>query len=168
MKRINYEYYDWLVSQIDIPNGKRYSQLFEIMHNTEFHWTVPNDDNRVQDGLDLRYEFAGDHKDKIELQGVTFLEVLVALSRRVAFNAGGEPHKWAWVLMKNLRLQKCSDPLTRGMMDKVHDTLDTVIWRTYEINGRGGFFPLNNPNEDQTKLEIWHQMSAYILEMNFT
>lgn len=166
MKQVNFDYYDWLISQIDIPNGKRYNQLFEMMHNTEFHWTVPNDDNRVQDGIDLRYEFLDGHSKDLLLEGATFLEILVSLSRRVAFAAGGEPSKWAWILMKNLRLQKCSDPLTRERLDKVNDILDAVIWRTYEKNGRGGFFPLTNPDEDQTKVEIWHQMNAYVIEMN--
>ena len=166
MKQINFDYYDWLVSQIDIPNGKKYKGLFERMHNTEFPWTVPNDDNRVHDGLDLRYEFAEDNRKDLVLEGVTFLEVLVGLSRRVAFTAGGTAPKWAWMLIKNLKLHKCSDPLTRDKLDKVSDILDAVIWRTYDPSGRGGFFPLNQPSEDQTKIEIWAQMNAYVIEMN--
>jgi hypothetical protein len=166
MKQINYDYYEWLKSQVDIPNGKSYDDLFEKMHNLEFVWTVPNDDNRVQDGLDLRPEYANGKVSDLVLEGVTFLEVLVALSRRLEFTAGGEARQWAWRLLKNLRLHKSSDPLTEARDSRVRDILDAVIWRTYERDGRGGFFPLHNPAEDQTKVEIWYQMNAYVIEMN--
>jgi hypothetical protein len=164
---IDIDYYDWLVSQIEIPNGKNYYDLFERMHNIEFVWTVPNDDNRVQDGLDLRTEFINGRTDMLSLpNAATMLEILVSLSRRVAFTAGGEPEQWAWKLLKNLRLHKKSDPLTDEKLHHVDDILDAVIWRTYERDGRGGFFPLNHPEDDQTKVEIWYQMNTYVIEMN--
>lgn len=165
MKQLNYNYYEWLISQIDIPNGKTYTGLFECMHNVEFVWTVPNDDNRVQDGLDLRPEFADGKVSDLVLEGATFLEVLIGISRRLEFTAGGEARHWAWRLIKNLRLHKCHDPLFEEKYAKVRDILDTVIWRTYQSNGRGGFFPLHNPPEDQTKVEIWYQLNAYVIEM---
>jgi len=40
-----------------------------------------------------------------------------------------------------------------------------LIWRDYHADGRGGFFPLTNPDTDQTKVEIWYQMNAYVTEM---
>jgi hypothetical protein len=164
MNKINYEYYDWLVEQIHIPNGKSYSGLFEVMHNTEFHWTIPNDDNRVQDGKDLRYYFIDGRKGRIDLDGATLLEILVSLSQKVAFTAGGVPKRWAWKLLKNLRLTEKSDPLTEHDLERINDVLDALVWRTYQPNGRGGFFPLNHPEQDQTKVEIWYQMNAYVIE----
>jgi len=166
MKQIEYDYYEWLIAQIHIPNGRSYRDLFEIMHNLEFVWTVPNDDNRVQDGMDLRAEFLDGSHHSFGLTGVSFLEVLIGLSRRVAFTAGGNADEWAWKLMKNLRLPKCSDPLNEAKIHRVNDILDAVIWRTYERDGKGGFFPLQDPLEDQTKVEIWYQMNAYVIEMN--
>jgi hypothetical protein len=163
--KIDYDYYEWLVSQIAIPNGKSYKGLFEVMHNTEFHWTIPNDDNRLQDGLDLRSEFLDGRRKILTLQGVSLLEVLVSLSRRVAFTASGTPRKWAWKLLKNLRLTKSSDPLTDEDISRINDVLDALVWRTYHPSGRGGFFPLKRPEEDQTQIEIWYQMNKYVIEM---
>lgn len=166
MKNIEYDYWDWLVLQIKIPNNKSYNDLFARMHNLEFVWTVPNDDNRLQDGLDLRYEFTGDHVLDPILGGASFLEVLIALSRRVAFTAGGDQENWAWRLIKNLKLTKKFDPLTDQNEERVDDILYSVIWRTYQYDGQGGFFPLKFPEKDQTKVEIWYQMNAYVIEMN--
>lgn len=166
-RKVDYEYYEWLISQIHIPTRHRtYNDLFEKMHNLEFVWIVPNDDNRVQDGKDLRYEFLQGAKDTLALEGVTFLEVLVALSRRTAFTAGGRSDHWAWKLIKNLRLTKMSDPLMDGKIDRVDDILQGVIWRTYNPDGSGGFFPLKNPAQDQTKVEIWYQLNKYVMEMH--
>jgi hypothetical protein len=165
MNKLDYDYFDWLVAQIHTPaNNRTYNELFSRMHNTEFVWTVPNDDNRLRDGLALRSEFLNGSRRRLDVVGVSILEVLIALSRRVAFTAGGDAEHWAWRLIKNLRLNKAYDPLTDEKALKVDDTLYALIWRTYASNGRGGLFPLKRPNYDQTKQEIWDQMNAYIIE----
>jgi hypothetical protein len=56
-------------------------------------------------------------------------------------------------------------PLTEERSQAIDDILDSVIWRTYSPDGRGGFFPLNQPQEDQRKIEIWYQMNKYVIEM---
>lgn len=166
MNKINYEYYEWLIDQIDTPRHKSYKDLFERMHNFEFVWFVPNDDNRVQDALDLRLEFIEEFPGPLDLAGATFLEVLVSLSRRVAFLAGGSERVWAWKLIKNLHLHKMTDPLGAPQAQRVDDILYAVVWRTYERNGNGGFFPMKNSLEDQTQVEIWYQLNAYVIEMD--
>jgi hypothetical protein len=164
MNKADYAYYEWLVSQVDIPGDRTYHDLFERMHNFEFVWFVPNDDNRVQDGLDLRIEFLNGNRPNLHLEGATMLEILVSLSRRVAFTGGGNERQWAWKLLKNLRLTKMSDPLTEEQAKRVDDILETLVYRTYERSGRGGFFPLKDSLEDQTKIELWYQMNAYVIE----
>jgi hypothetical protein len=173
INQTKFDYYLWLTSQIATAGSRTYHDLFERMHNIEFVWIVPHDDNRLQDGLALRGEFVN-HKNIPkreathffhEMSGATALEVLVALSRRVAFIAGGDSSIWAWKLMQNLRLQKMSDPFDKSKEGRTRDIFDALIWRTYEKNGKGGFFPLHHPEEDQTKMEIWSQMNLYVNEM---
>jgi hypothetical protein len=93
------------------------------------------------------------------------LEVLIALSRRVAWTTDRSPEFWAWQLLENLKLTKASDPLVRRKAERVEEILEALIWRTYDFNGLGGFFPLTYPQDDQTKREIWDQMNAYVNEM---
>lgn len=160
-----YAYYDWLVSQIEVPVGRTYNYLFERMHNLEFVWTIPHDDNRVRDAVDLRTEFMnGRHRGSISTP-ISILEVLIALSRRTEFTAGGKASVWAWRLIKNLKLNKMSDPVTDEQANKIDDILDALVWRTYQRDGRGGFFPLKDSLEDQTKLELWYQMNLYVMEL---
>lgn len=167
------EYLRWLEPQIRDEYGnpnRTYWDLLHMMWEKEFGWLVPYDDNRIADGLDLRAEFSHDrrisHTTLLELGPCSFLEVLIGISRRLEFIAGGKAPGWAWQLLHNLELHRMADPLRRSQRRKVSDILDTCIRRTYEPTGYGGFFPLAWPDEDQTQIEIWYQMSAFINELH--
>lgn len=156
-------YLDWLEEQIASTKDKSYRELLERMHEKEFVWLVPNDDNRIEDGLDIRNEFF--RRRTMSRQRCSVLEVLIGLSRRLAFIAGGEPGYWAWELLINLGLSRMSGHIGKVRAETIDEILETLIWRTYESDGSGGFFPLGWPNKDQRKVELWYQMCAYIDEL---
>lgn len=164
---IDQPYYEWLISQIEIPKTfrKTFDQLFEHLHEVEFVWMVLGDDNRVQDAKDLRTEFKNRYGRTDFKEYVSVLEVMIAVSRIVEFVAGGVAAEWAWRLIDNLGLNHFHDPLTRRNLERIDEILEALIWRTYERNGQGGFFPLIFPKEDQTKIEIWYQLNAYVNEI---
>jgi len=174
-QQVEKQYFDWLISQINVQGTRSFYDLFGVLFNFEFVWTVPHDHNRLQDGLDLRTEFLNEHSHiprrevrkffSTTEKGATVLEVLVALSRRLAFTAGGRPGDWAWTLLTNLRLNKMTDPFTEQKARKVQNIIETLIWRQYREDGLGGFFPLNWPEEDQRNVEIWYQMQKYVNEI---
>lgn len=161
-------YFNWLKRQIRIPNqrssGRTFHELLALMHEREFVWTVPNDDNRMEDGFELRLEFFGGADHEELAMGVSVLEVMIGLSRRLAFMTDGDARNWAWQLIVNLGFDRMHDPLSINKRNKIIDTLDVLIWRQYERNGMGGFFPLAYPVEDQTKVELWYQMHAFLNE----
>lgn len=160
------DYLDWLQGQVALPpDGRSYRQLLEALNDKEFVWLIPNDDNRVADGLDLRREYFHEYGEMPGEEGATVLEVIVALSRRITFLADGEAEQWAWCLIKNLEVHKFWDPLTARKIKDLDDKLDCLIWRTYHMDGQGGFFPLAWPEEDQSKVELWYQMNSYIEEL---
>lgn len=167
-------YLIWLYSQVADPEIKNpkltHWRLIRILFKREFAWIVPNDDNRIQDGKNIRWEFVQDkgYEDVdpnwLEL-GCSFLELMVGLSRRLEFEAGGEAHYWFWDLVSNIRLSRCNDS-SRMSETQIQGILDKVVWRQYEPDGRGGFFPLREPDRDQRGVELWYQLSAYVLEQN--
>lgn len=163
-KHIEDAYFEWLRFQIGVPNNKSYSQLFERMNRKEFVWIVSNDDNRIEDAKELRREFLQGDPHTFQ-SWVSVLEILVAVSRRMEWTAGGIAKDWAWRLIQNLELHRMWDPLTMRKAVQVDDILEALVWRTYSPKGQGGFFPLIDSEEDQTKVEIWYQMNAYILEL---
>lgn len=169
-------YFEWLykqVASVKIKNPKRtYWNLLKILYEKEFVWFVPNDDNRIEDGKDLRFECLISHgidpddadQDWLKLE-CSMLELLVGISRRLAYLTNAEPYEWFWEMIDNLKLSKYNDSENISR-DRVEDILDQVIWRTYNFNGRGGLFPLKRPRQDQREIEIWYQLNAYVLERN--
>lgn len=160
-------YLDYLERQFEPDPGNTHRDLFEMMNQKEFVWFVPNDDNRVMDGLQIRADWLKYDGPASELGPCSFLEVLIGVSRHIAFIIDEDTKAWARQLLINLDLNRMRDPLSRYKAKKADAIMETVIWRTYEINGEGGFFPLIKPKEDQRKVEIWFQMSAYIIENHF-
>lgn len=167
------EYLRWLEPQLKDEHATRtktYWDLANLMFETEFTWSVPMDDNRLVDAMDLRVEFARLFRaspNRLRSLGPpSFLEVLIVLSRKMAFTAGGSAPGWAWQLLNNIELLRMSDPLSRAKYNRAQEIMHVVISRTYAPDGTGGFFPLAWPDDDQTKIELWYQLNAYVEELH--
>lgn len=168
-------YFTWLYGQVGsvkIANPSRtYWALCRQLFKKEFVWIVPNDDNRAEDGRDLRQEFLEEERiaeveDDWLRYGCSMLELLIALSRRCAFEAGDTSEHWFWRIMGNAQLAIYNDRVL-NFAKEVDEKLDCIIWRTYMPSGRGGLFPLENPDKDQRRVEIWYQLCAYLLENGY-
>lgn len=181
MRRANPElkkqYVRWLENELTGESTHRDRSYFELVWHMfetpflwgpEFPWSVAMDDNRLADGMELRAEFAEIHgasrTGMNALGPCSFIEVLLGLSRRLSFVAGGTKERWAWQLLVNLRLERMWDHISRSKTNTVLEVLDTVIRRNYEPNGVGGFFPLAWPDRDQRQVELWYQLNAYAEE----
>jgi len=166
-------YLRWLEPQLRDDHGNpgdTYWGLINFMFDKAFEAIMPMDENRMADGLDLRLEFTREQnlqpKTLDSIGPCSFLEVLIGLSRRVAFNAGGDAPGWAWQLLGNLEMQRLTDPFTRPKQRKAQEVMDAVISRTYMPDGMGSFFPLAWAEDDMTQIELWYQMSAYVGELH--
>lgn len=168
-------YLTWLYRQvgdtkIKDPN-RTYWRLLSQLYKKEFVWLVANDDNRIEDGKDLRFEFVDQSRLRdvdpgwIKL-GCSMLELLIGLSRKLAFECEGEPRDWFWHLIDNLGFLGFNDEEHPYHQTFIDERLDQVIWRNYSYDGQGGIFPLKDPREDQRQIELWYQLNAYILEMD--
>ena len=100
----------------------------------------------------------------------TVLEMLIALAHRLEFDLSGGKYERSvsecfWLLIDNLGLEWCKnaafDHETAAVID---EKVRVLLGRTYDTDGAGGLFPLNNPEKDQRKVEIWYQMSAWAIE----
>lgn len=165
-------YLTWLYGQVKNVKTRKgprtYWNLLRQLFETEFIWFVPNDDNRATDGRELRLEYLGasaedfDYPDWLEM-GCSFLELLIGLSRRLAFEAGNDGPSWFWHLIDNLGLLGFNDA-SNFNPEEVENIVNTVIWRTYDDHGKGGLFPLQHTDNDQRQVEIWYQLSEYLLQ----
>lgn len=167
-------YIDYLIDIVG--RGDEYDNLLLHLYATEFYSLVPNDDNRGIDGEQLREKFTdeyGAYAESFSLPSgpCTVLEMLIALAFRVEFDLSGGSYdrsasEWFWVLMGNLGFEIFNNKAysKQKNVELLEDKLEMLLTREYSFNGYGGIFPLVYTREDQRKIEIWYQMSSWIIE----
>jgi hypothetical protein len=169
-------YLNWLYAKVaysDAPSSPSvsYNKLLLTLHSIEFVWVVAMDENRAQDGLELRNEFLKQahilvpSSDAWYTMPCSVLEMLIAFSRRAAFETEYSAEEWFWMMLSNLGLDDQHDS-SAGLVALVTEVVDTLIWRTYDPDGHGGLFPLDEPEQDQRGVEIWHQFCEYLVDKN--
>lgn len=167
-------YFNWLcakVINVEVPTPSlTYWKLFQTLHNTEFVWLLSGDDNRAEDGLELREEFLMESNlpDDQEWRnlGCSLLEMLIAFARRATFNAGESAQFWFWKFLENLDLAEANDA-SDYPNDEIERILQRFIWRTYDGTGHGGLFPMNDPPKNQREVEIWYQFCEYLVDQDW-
>lgn len=171
--QINNEYFEYLCELVDTgryANQVTYHKLLAHLHNIEFTWFVPHDDNRGDDGVQLRRGFAMDRDDMSLVHYIggpcSVLEMMVALAVRcektIMDNArmGDRTGQWFWGMIRNLGLNSMRDSnFDRAYVD---DIIARLLNREYEPDGRGGLFTVKNCPYDMRRLEIWCQLSWYL------
>ncbi len=181
MEPLDESYLKWLYGQVatnpELRDPTRtYWLLLGQLHSTKFVHIIPNDQNRMMDGKDLRREFIQSCGiDNVSQDWMGFrcsmLELVFAMSRHMAFEDlnGGTSRYWFWRLLENLGFIGFTDSVLGGpdgndMRNHVDIVLSDVNFRVYNPSGQGGFFPLKHAQTDQRNVELWYQMGAYILE----
>lgn len=160
-------YISWLM---DIANcGKEYSRLFNLMLDRDFCPYIGNDDNRAEDGLDLRYEFEEEFGVVRELVGrpCSELEMFLALAKRCErdlmadYCADDQTEKWFWSMLNSVGIGRC---VNKGFNTTYCERiLDRFENRNYNSDGsNGGPFVVECPREDLRNVEIWYQMLWFL------
>lgn len=169
-------YFRWLCSLVCVRqrlNESSYSKLFRLLHSIDFQVLIGMDENRAEDGIELRYRFGNENgceqamiASLIDIYPCSVLEMIIALALRCEEDIMDNPQKgnrigkWFWVMMRNLGLEsmddeKYDDGYCRSV---VHRFLN----REYGRDGTGGLFVIKNCKYDLRQTEIWHQMCWYL------
>lgn len=160
-----HDYFEWLCHLV---RGEGHFCLLHTLFSISFFSIVPHDENRAQDGLWLRWEFARDMQEDIPC---TVLEMLIMLAKRVAYELQDSVNERDtgeifWEMMHNIGLDSLDDDCFHEVEGRyiVEETVRKVLDRTYRRNGDGGLFPLRKTTFDQREVELWYQAQAYICE----
>lgn len=166
---IEESYFNWLCAKVKKSPFPLYLDLFKILYRTEFIGLMPGDENRAEDGKELREDFiretqCGSIFDWDPL-GCSVLEMLVAFSNRAWFLTEKPSTDWFWIFVENLRLSEYRHPISNKDAQMIEqEILYDFIWRMYKANGDGGLFPMRWPQTDQRSVEIWYQFCEYVDE----
>lgn len=172
-RRINDEYFEWL---LHLVCGERFSKsisyrkLLTHLHRIEFTYSIPNDVNRAEDGVDLRYRYALSQDDMDVLRYLegpcSIFEMIAALSIRCEEtimdnpNIGDRTGQWFWSMITNLGLGSMNDDCFDEA--EVNEIIGRFLDREYEPDGRGGLFTIKHCKRDLRDVEIWYQLCWYL------
>lgn len=171
---IRNEYFEWmykLVCEDRFSNDISYKKLLATLHNTEFTYTIPMDENRASDGIDLRRRFilASSYNEQLTkcLEGpCSVLEMMVGLTVRCEETImdnpkfGNRTGQWFWGMVNNLGIGAMID--SKFDKDFVDGAIKRFLDREYEPNGKGGLFTIRNCDCDLRDVEIWYQLTWYL------
>lgn len=174
---INAEYFSWLYDTVCgnlYPNNISFRKLLRFLHEKEFIFMIPNDENMAEYGVGLRYRFASDNLPQYVAEEInniidgpcSVLEMMVALAIHCEENImdnpdyGDRTKQWFWKMITNLGLGAMTD----GRFDRyfVDGIIERFLHRDYEPDGRGGLFRIRNCEYDLRRAEIWHQLCWYL------
>lgn len=150
------DYFNWIKSKVYV-----HEKILIEMFNMPFAWVILGDKNRAYDVKDLRLEYIDETGAQMpdgwaDDQPASVLEVIYRFCQTADFETDIEARHWFATVVKNLGLDEHLEA------EEIRDILQRFIWREYEPNGRGGLFPLNDPDEDQRQVEIWYQFNTYL------
>lgn len=170
--KIKIDYFEWMYDMVDCGSTSpttSYRQLLTFLHDAEFVYFVPYDENRAVDGITLRYRFCVANNcedDEVYLDGpCSVLEMILALAikcEEINMNPsyGDRTRQWFWHMIKNLGLAGQTDINYNEWL--INDVITRFLNREYDADGSGGLFVVRGWNRDMRKAEIWHQLMAYI------
>ena len=168
------EYFEWLYNSVcdkKSLRGNSYRKLFALLHGTRFRYSIPRDENRAMDGLELRHRFARNANRRGYILDClsgpcSVLEMMIALAIRCEEHIMDDPDigdrtgKWFWGMIENLGLIFMTD--TRFDRQYAEKRIDMFLDRKYKSNGDGGLFTAEHCGYDMRTVEIWYQMCWYL------
>lgn len=173
---LNY-YFEWLyrlVCKHSYSEATSYRKLLMHLHSTAFRYSIPKDEDRAGEGVNLRWRFICEHNFPgspssllDELEGpCSVLEMMVALAIYCEEHIMDDPGvgdrtgQWFWGMVVNLGLGSMSDD--RFDRQYVEDVITRFLDRNYDPDGKGGLFRIRNCKHDLRRVEIFYQLCWYL------
>lgn len=169
-------YVEWLRNQVTYFDGPEYSCLLNLLHTYIFTPRIERDENRAEDGVALRDEYAClDEPDGALIvdSPCSILEFLVGMARRMNYvYARMDEDRTAdcfWMMMRNLGLEQFTNETCLDFTDAASRAIESAVHmindRAFEKDGTNGPFPLGVPRTNQRNVEYWYQMQQYVGEL---
>ncbi len=169
-------YFEWLCEKVldEDDSNITYCKLMSRLHHFTFNPRMKMDENREDDGKQLRYRFGLEtdiprqviYQELDRSDTSSILEVMVALSIRCEETImtddeyGDRTGIWFWNMIISLGLGTMND--SRHDDKYVGIILENFNSGQYKKDGEGGLFTIKGIRRDMRNVEIWYQMCWYL------
>lgn len=168
-------YLGWIEQLVVPPEHQgQFGKLIRKLFSIPFIPACRNDENRAENGWNLRYRFLyerGLPYDFANYISPSFCSVLELMTRLAVCCEeeymcnpayGDRTSRWFWEMLRSLGLDWVTDYyFDEGFVDTL---IDRFQRRDYRPNGSGGLFTLRCPVGDMRDYDIWHQFCLYVDE----
>ena len=147
--RLTNEYFEWMYNLVCDPDDVSYRKLLYFLHSQKFIYTIPMDENRYADGINLRYTFGDKHgyshpmiASMLDTEECSVLEMMVALAYRCEneimcdSELGDRTGLWFMDMLESLGIDYMDDHYFD--VDTATYIIDRFLNREYDYDGRGG------------------------------
>lgn len=171
---VSEDYFNYLYNIVcDVTASIKYVELLHFLYDTKFEYDNAMDENRANNGIDLRYRFAMDCQySKSEIDAYigympcNMLEMMIGLALSIEEHimddptCGNRTGQWFWNMITSLGLSGMCD----GQFNewRATEVMNRFVDRNYKRNGEGGLFTISDNSIDMRELEIWHQAMCYL------
>ena len=176
----NKSYTGWLMDQCQLESygAEGYVDMCTVLQRMYFVSLIEFDENRVEEGKELREEWAETQGGDIHDLGMipytcTALEMILVMARRMCFEMSDSQYeagvgKWVMELLENAGLATYRNDIYETDPDyccrKIKAIMNDIIYRRYLPDGQGSFFPMNESHGDARQMELLVQMNNYLAE----
>ena len=165
---MNEGYFKWIIKKIaNTSTQRRYSTLLWKLFETQFVYTIPLDENRMLDGLELRSMYHDDTtRTFYSNKPCSVLEMMIALARRAEIHIMDNPEYgdrtdiWFWEMIDSLGLSNQTNDHYNDIYTQ--EVVRRFLERKYAASGKGGLFTIPDCKVDLRNVEIWWQMNWYM------
>ncbi len=165
------KYVDWMIAQVCDEGYEHFAQrryLFDALDREKFYPTCRMDENRAEDGVDLRRLYLRETGEDAGREGrrCSMLEMLVALSIRceetimIDMDVGRRVGRWFFPMLENM-----ASPLEEGIFGSPYTVMMAcrrLHNHDYGPDGKGGLFYIPGFHGDMRTMEIWNQLMVYL------
>lgn len=168
-------YFNWLYNKV-MSSRLSYRKLLRRLNEIPFTYILMMDENRLEDGLNLRYRFGQEEGvpqveivNRLDISECSVLEMMAALAIRCEESIMNDPEvgdrtsRWFMDMLHNLGLSAMDD--SNYDQEEVDRKIDILLHRRYASDGRGGLFHLKHCTDDLRNVQIWYQMNWYLNEI---
>lgn len=176
MMDIYEEYFNWLVDSLNLNAGYKiqHYSLFKALHNISYEYFNVMDENRYQDGIDLRYRFGSDTNipyyditECIDICECSVLEMLVALILKIDNMITYDPKDSlkAELFVDIAKSLGINEQINANFnQEYVNQCIFNWLHGQYEVNGQGGIITVQYPRQDMRTVDHWTQVMWYVNE----
>ena len=139
-------YFNYLISKIGTHRSAAHSKLLNYLADREFKWSMPIDENRATDGIDLRLKYIDESAEPCEISDRDF-------TKTDEFLAWSRTYYCSWLEMLTALAIRCEDVMAEYHQNNVNFWFWLIIDNVFDVNMSNSRFDQEECDKELDQIE---------------